>query len=661
MSTDSNMKKIRQISIIILILLSTDTFSQTIFIENALQKTNVAKSNSEKLQAYIILFEQHESINKDSLFQYTLRAKKLTNKDDKINNGFVNIAFINALFRFDLIDTALTIIENELPKYDINNANERPIFFKLSKLKSDCYASVSNYKDASSIIYNTILLAEKHKDTATLAINYNALGEIAYNSDLVDDAFQWYFKALTITNNQTKYDAQIAVSSINLAMCYEWIGKSDSAKYYINKAISICTKIQNLYYLCNAYMGLSSNYRHAKNFKEAEYYMLQAMKIRKKTEGKIVFSNEQLALGNLYYRSNQFDKAITVFKDGLAYDDSINSDIISSKKKASNIIIRLYYYQGLARCYKATNQHDLYEQMLEEMIVTKDTLNQINAADAMANIQVKYETQKKENTIIQQKLDLTKKNLLLFGSIGLLLALTIIFIILFWSYKSRQELKLQQQIEEDKWLTHHEVAKAEEKERSRIAADLHDNLGVYAASIASNLNHIKIDENKENVQAFNELRNNSQAIVSQLNDTIWVLKKDTILLTAVGDRIKLLINRTQNSFPEIEINVTEDIENDIAFTASHAYHLYRILQEAINNALKHSNCNRIDIKITSIENWNISISDNGSGIENTTTKQATSGNGLTNMQARCAEVGWNIVWLPNEPNGTNVIISPTTN
>lgn len=59
----------------------------------------------------------------------------------------------------------------------------------------------------------------------------------------------------------------------------------------------------------------------------------------------------------------------------------------------------------------------------------------------------------------------------MFGSIGLLAALAIIFGVLFWSYKSRQELKLQQQIEEDKWLTQQEVAKAEEKER-QIAADL---------------------------------------------------------------------------------------------------------------------------------------------------------------------------------------------
>lgn len=642
------------------LLFNNFVWAQTTLIDNALQQVHAAKSNPEKLTAYLQLFEQHESILKDSLWQYVLRAKQLVPKNDKINNGYVTIALVNALMRLDMVDTALIITEKELPNYNADNTNERPLFFKFSKLKSDCYASVSNYKDASAIIYNTIDFAEKYKDTATLSVNYNALGEIAYNSNFMNDAFKWYLKALTVTKEQKRYDIQNAVAYINLAMSYEWIEKPDSARYYVDKAIPVCNEIQNLYYLCNAYMALSSNYRHAKKFKEAEIYMLQAIDIRKKTEGKIVFSNEQLGLGNLYFRSGQYEKAIAVFKDGLAYDDSINSNF-SVKKKASNIIIRLYYYQGLARCYKATGQNDLYEQMLEDMLSIKDTLNQINAADAMADMQIKYETQKKENTIIQQKLDLSKKNLLLYGSIGLFLALLIIFGVIFWSYKSRQELKLQQQIEEDKWQTQQEVAKAEEKERNRIAADLHDNLGVYAASIASNLNSIQIDnQNENNIIALNELRNNSQAIVSQLNDTIWVLKKDTILLTAVSDRIKLLISRAQKSFPNIQFNVIEDIENDIEFSAPHAYQLYRIMQEAINNALKHSKGTQINIVIISKENWEITIEDNGVGLAATVNNRTDGGNGKKNMQERAAESGWHIGWF-SDIEGTKVCISPTTN
>ena len=92
--------------------------------------------------------------------------------------------------------------------------------------------------------------------------------------------------------------------------------------------------------------------------------MLQAMEIRKKTEGRIVFSNEQLSLGNLYFRSGQYDKAIQVYKDGLTYDDSLRQTKDRNHNTKSNLEIKQYYYQGLARCYKATNQLVLYGDML---------------------------------------------------------------------------------------------------------------------------------------------------------------------------------------------------------------------------------------------------------------------------------------------------------
>lgn len=79
---------------------------------------------------------------------------------------------------------------------------------------------------------------------------------------------------------------------------------------------------------------------------------------------------------------------------------------------------------------------------------------------------------------------------------------------------------------EEKRITINAVKAAEEKERVRIAADLHDNLGAYAASLSSNLGYIQpLDKESAMSNAFRELNNNSNAIISELNDTIWVLKK----------------------------------------------------------------------------------------------------------------------------------------
>lgn len=655
------MKIRKHILLCIFIAFSSVLHSQTRVIDSLLHKINTSKNNNQKLTDLLLLFEQHHSIQKDTLLQYAMIAQQLATQSTKVNKGLAQIAFLNAQLRFNITDTVLKIIAIELPKYNAAKQTERNIYFQLAQLKSEAYNLQSDYVDAAEILYTKIKFAEKYKDTANIAISYNSLGEIAYNRNQLDESLYWLKKAILITKKGEKYTAQNAVSYINLAGLYNWLDKIDSAKYYIDLSIPICKKIDNLYYLCYAYLALSDYYKKNKQYKEAEYYMLEAMSLREKTEGKIIFSNEQLALGNLYYRSRQYDKAIQVFKSGIAYDDSVKQFGKKKYNAKSNLEVKQYYYKGLAKCYKATNRAILYGEMLEKFIATNDTLNQLNAASAMAAMQVQYETQKKENTIIQQQLDLSKKNNLIYSIIGSIVALAIIFIILFWSYKSKQELKLQQQIEEDKWQTQQEVAKAEENERSRIAADLHDNLGVYAASIASNLSNIQIDnENKSNRIALNELRNNSQSIVTQLNDTIWVLQKNTILLTAISDRIKLLTNRTQKSFPSIQFNITEDIEDDILFTASNAYQLYRIMQEAINNALKHSQCTQINIKIVSNKKWTIEIHDNGIGIDTSVLNDSNTGNGLKNMTSRAIAANWNIKWK-SDLKGTFVIISPTIN
>ena len=104
------------------------------------------------------------------------------------------------------------------------------------------------------------------------------------------------------------------------------------------------------------------------------------------------------------------------------------------------------------------------------------------------------------------------------------------------------------------------MVEARETERKRIAADLHDNLGAYAASIASNIDNLKSSQpGLATVPALGDLRSNAQEMVSQLNDTIWVMKKDALALTAISDRLKIFMQRIASAYPAISLDVLEDI------------------------------------------------------------------------------------------------------
>jgi signal transduction histidine kinase len=151
-----------------------------------------------------------------------------------------------------------------------------------------------------------------------------------------------------------------------------------------------------------------------------------------------------------------------------------------------------------------------------------------------------------------------------------------------------------------------------------------------------------------------ELQHNSQAIVTQLNDTIWALNREGISFTAISDRFKIFLQKIQPSYQHMNISVQENIEQDTLFSPANALHLFRIMQEAVNNAARHSQCCNLTINMECHFNWKTTITDDGIGMLSESGHRE--GNGLRNMKRRAEEAGWKIAWENNPPHGTSVTI-----
>jgi signal transduction histidine kinase len=80
------------------------------------------------------------------------------------------------------------------------------------------------------------------------------------------------------------------------------------------------------------------------------------------------------------------------------------------------------------------------------------------------------------------------------------------------------------------------------------------------------------------------------------------------------------------------------------------------MQEAINNALRHSNCTNLLLKIISDDTWKVIIKDDGTGMAGLNEKKSA-GNGLQNIKLRSEETGWTVIWKEGYPKGTELIIS----
>jgi signal transduction histidine kinase len=629
--------------------------AQTKKIEQLKEQVSLATAPEAKLRALLNLCDQHSSLHKDSLYKYALEARSLAARQkDGILKGRADIAMAYAFLQSGDTDSAAAIIETALPTCPVTNQATRPLYFELSAQKADCFGDASNYKEALQLLYNIVAEAELYKDSTVLAKNMNTIGVINYNIDDVPDAFNWYYKGISYTSADSKFDALKGALYINLADVYRWVEKTDSATYFIDLAIPICERSENLFYLSNALRVKSSIYKKQKKFAEAEKLMLQSIDISERINGKRLFSNEGLALAQLYRTTGNTQKAIDMLKAALAADSASHQNDSGSYDR-----LRIEYYHSLANCYQSIGDQQNYIATLESLMQEKDNFYEANSAQAIAELKTRYELQKKESTIIKQQLDLTQKNYLFYGTLIALLFAAALAVLLFKNYRRKQQLKTEQLLYEEKVASLNAIKTAEENERKRIAADLHDNLGAYAASIVSNLDQIALQQQEtKNLVPFQELRNNSKAIVAQLGDTIWALKTDELSLTAISDRVKIFMQRLQPSYPSISMEVREDIQHDHVLPALQAFHLMRILQEAINNALKHSHCRNINMVIYGAEHWQISLVDDGSGFDTETIH--SKGYGLYNMKSRAAEFSWNLNWQSSS-SGTTVLISPTTN
>jgi signal transduction histidine kinase/tetratricopeptide (TPR) repeat protein len=623
------------------------TKAQTPLIDS-LKKNIIAATTSEnKLKAVLALCEQRQSLNTDTLFWYASLANKmavdLQDEDDiALSNFFVS----NSLSRKGELEAALKITDENLER--LSYRKNKNAYTKFSIQKGQLYIKSNRYKEALEHNYKLLNESEQEQDTITQVNVKTSIGWVNMEMGQNTEALSWFYRALATLRSPELFDYTGVIYS-NMAATYNELNKNDSAEYFIKKAIVINRqKRNNLQFLANALAIEADIFIDTKRSELAETPMNEALVIRKQIGEPFYIVSDMMQLAIYYANNNQPEKGTALCLDGIEMANKYRLD--------SKLPI---LYDALAQNYKAAKNFEKYGETLVKIIALKDSLYEKNSAEALAELQTKYNLQKIQNTIIRQQLDITKKNYLLYGLLVLAIFSLVIAYITFKNYRRKEKMKTELMLQEEKNMAVIAVIEAEEKERKRIAADLHDNLGAYAASIASNIEHIKVlPEDTGNVSAMQELRNNSQSIVSQLNDTIWVLKKNALSLTAISDRLKSFIQRIQSSYPDMKMDVFENITTDHLLPPSQAFHLFQVLQEAINNAVRHSGGKQITVTIESNHSWKITVTDDGKGLPESW--PAKEGNGLMNMKNRSKEAGWKIEWQPNNP-GTRLSITPTTN
>lgn len=500
-----------------------------------------------------------------------------------------------------------------------------------------CYKEQGMYREALTIYLEAYKLVE-NKEEYNPRIHYY-LGEIYYLLSNYDLAMQHasigYEKCMKFDFEYVAYNMMVVK-----ARCKIKTGKLDSALVILDQAR---TKLK----------GYTDQYSYA--------YCLHA-------------------LADCYILKNDFDKAIVILKEELLVQESIknqngiclanlNLAYCVSKGRIKNDKMAMLYlskaeekiaaiehnkdvlmnaYQRIASIYELLGQvkpsltyFKLYSELKDELL-NKDQYAQLH------ELQTKYETAKKEKQITDQKAILEKheivfeRNRLQIILLLCAIAFLILFGLFFYNrYKLKQKLRLMLEIQKQEQLRENALKEKENEERTRMAKDIHDELGSGLSKIKLISELIKKDDlgNTTLDEKINSISDTSGKLVENMRDLIWIWNPENTNLANLIARIREYTYDYLEDFPiELKIISPEHIPQ-ITVSNDVSRNIYMIVKEALQNIVKHAHASTVQLTVKLNGVLQVSIEDNGSGFDHS---KVTKGNGLNNLYSRSKLIGADI-------------------
>lgn len=527
-----------------------------------------------------------------------------------------------------------------------NKSYELKALNNLGNIESD----KGNNLKAVEYYQNALKVADQLNDQKYIAhINKN-IGALYASLKRLDESLKYYDEAekAAIKFNDSSL---IADCHNNIGIIYEQQEKFDEAISRYDKALEIYEKIHSNDGLAMSYSNLAIVYKLKKNYEKAIEFNKKSLELSRAGGDKWAEAATLNNIGNLYG---------IMGKNDLYNEFSLKSLAIAKEIKANEIIYTVY--ENLADVnYKLNNFSKAYEYQ-KLFAAAKDSFNNIEVNKQFSELNIKYETEKKEKALTETQLKLTKeevdskqKNLWLI----LLIALMIVLLAVFRNFRIKTKLNQEKLNLQNKLLEEQTFAKIQQQ-RLEISGELHDSLGAQLTFVNNVLDGIKIksekldDDTSKKIDILSDLSGNA---VLELRNTIWALNTDDIMLSGLKTKMLNFRKNAAESNENIEFLFNFDIQDDLKLNTKQAINIFRLFQEIINNAIKHAHAQNIKTEIIQHNNeLKMIIEDDGIGFD--WDKNKDQSYGLSNIRQRVATINGTLEVKTEAGKGThyNILI-----
>ncbi|WP_461534252.1 sensor histidine kinase [Sinomicrobium sp.] len=497
------------------------------------------------------------------------------------------------------------------------------------------------------ILLNKVIpLAEQTGDSTLLGSNYQNLAINLMNKEEYEKADQYFQKALSFLEGRPEAAKFRLELFVNWAQNALFVKDYPRTKAILDSAFVVVKNHPHLYYV-PMYHSVSGSYNVAIGNYEDAYRHFEKGLIAAKSQ-----VNEDMEASILF---EQF----SVYESNGRYKEALESlrKVLHYVQKRSSLKNKKMVYQNLASVTTKLGRYQEAIEWYEAYNAVSDSLYKDESKNEILELEIKYHTARQEQELLkiknenqEQELSLQKVRTIAIVFASAFILLVVVGLAWYRAQKSKRilleqkELLLEQELknhrQQEKLSLYNAMLQGEERERTRMARDLHDGLGGMLANVKMKLSAVTndIDEHENDTTSAADLH----IIINQLDKSVNELRRvarnlmpESLLYmgleAALGDLCKGMTH------PGMAVDFqSSGLHRD--YTQPFMITVYRVVQELLANALKHSEATQVWVQCSE-ENGElrISVEDNGKGFDQK--KMFASGKegiGLSNIRNRIA-------------------------
>lgn len=493
---------------------------------------------------------------------------------------------------------------------------------QLKRNIGEAYYFKGNYDVAARYFYESIALLEKANARQILAHSYNALAKLYRKTRDLQRSLENYDKAMAIFRSIND-SAGISMIYNESGVVFEYGGQYDKAIERYSASLNIDRRRGDQKGICYALSNLAGAYMLQKKFAQAESFLLQALHIRKELKDSFALALSYSDLGSVFTSAGKYEKAKA----------SLDSSNRIADKMGYRELMR-NNYQVLSQVAEEQGNYQLALDYFQKRTALQDSIFGIEKTKQIEELNTRYETEKKERMIEEQQGKLARQKIIIGAAIALVILGGLLGYTQYRRYQWKQEAKMRAAVLKQQEEATKAVLEAEEAERQRIAKDLHDSVGQMMSAAKMNLSAyesnvaFRTEEEKQSFEKIIALVDDSCREVRTVSHNMM---PNALLKNSLASAIREFIDKLDHKKLQVHL-YTEGLDDRLDANVETV--LYRVIQECVNNVIRHADANTLDISIIR-ENGEITatIEDNGKGFD-TSDRGKFDGIGLKNIRTR---------------------------